>query len=242
MSHIVRLKDATFSNYVDWANPFLDQAYGFWLFGDDEESTVKNRTGDATYDLTPVGEPIYGPGYVEFPPDTLDNYFDTGLMLSGDFSLVAIHTEGERYIISRPSDGGNGPSSHFLGVSPDGKASFNSGPAGGFAKSDQSRPPGFKFSAGAIKGSLGGQLQHLYVGYNGDVEEIVDGANHPSLPSNEQGPIAIGPANSYTGGAAGDAYKLAAAMILKTNLGLEEMKKLYGYFRFKMLQRGIEVI
>lgn len=105
----IQIAGQTFTKRVSKVRlPYIDEAVGYYLFGDSAGDSLANLAYGASDDLTVVGTPTYGAGYANISGA---NGFDTGLLLDTPYTQIAIAkitvATGGLAVISR-GGGGDG--------------------------------------------------------------------------------------------------------------------------------------
>lgn len=226
MSHSVVITSANFSNYVDRAVPYLDQASGYYLFGgsfNDSKTNLAPPGGE----LTANGSPTYGAGYARLA--ALGDYFATGRSVSGGHTIIAVVSKaaGPTRAI--------GPAANTLGQNASALMRMG-GAFGGTATASFDPGTAYGFVASTMVGSIstGGAL---YTPSGAGVLARTSAANTgANLPLQS---VSIGHETAPWGAA--NAFNIAAAMFFDVELSQAQIETIYGYFRDKLPTRGIPV-
>lgn len=229
MSHSVVIESANFSKFVDRAVPHLALANGFWLFGDSFDASKVNLAPVGGPDLTPNGTIAYGPGYVEFTG--VGSYFGTGLTVTGDHTLIVVHTATTPSTYDVMISGGAFDRLGHIAKT----TARNGGAYGGVAT--PAHAPGASYGFMASTMPADNSASKIYTTPNaGNLIETVGGTLGAALPIAN---VTIGPEVAAYGTVG--THRQAAAMVFDTRLTLEQITDIYDYFRFKMPTRGIAV-
>lgn len=245
MSLTIKLAGATFTKFVDSEVPYLDQATGFWLFGGDQASSIKNLAPNGTVlnaSVVGTGAPVYGKGLVQMSmTGATASALDSGITLSpahpftyivvGD--LIADANYNARTLAGTWHSGING-SDIFQG-----NASPGATVSGAFSGGNVISAPASTLSPGKIgfAASTSSAAGRAIYTHDGTAMQATTAA---ALPSPTANTFRVGPFGSRSTNSSVTA-RYCAAMLFQTVLTQTQLTDIYGYLKWKLAKRGVAV-
>ena len=109
MTTSIHLADATFTKYSRQVlPPYVANCLGYWLFGDTEAKSLKNRLVNPAAPLcTKAGTVTVASNYISVTNPNANGY-KSGIVRSGAFTMIAVHDLAQKVSIGHENVGGTG--------------------------------------------------------------------------------------------------------------------------------------